>query len=99
MAVKRRLSPDQQLRIFVESLKGSTTIAELCRREDIWPNEYQRIKQKALSGALEALKNSRRRRKDPEKEHLKREIEKLRTIILSQAEEINLLKKRANWDY
>lgn len=55
-------------------------------------NKYYRIKEKALSGALEALKNSRKK-KDAEKERLKKETERLRNIILSQAEEIDLLKK------
>ncbi|GAJ00413.1 unnamed protein product, partial [marine sediment metagenome] len=30
-------------------------ISEICRREEIWPREYYRIKEKALSGALDAL--------------------------------------------
>jgi len=99
MSVKTRLSPKEKLRIFTESLKDSVKISEICRREEImWPNEYYRIKEKALSGALEALKNSRRK-KDAEKERLKKETERLRNIILSQAEEIDLLKKKTNWDY
>ncbi len=53
---------------------------------------YYRIKEKALSGALEALKNSYEK-KDAEKAKLRKEIEKLKNIILSLAEEINLLKK------
>ncbi|GAI22187.1 unnamed protein product, partial [marine sediment metagenome] len=61
--------------------------------EEIWPREYYRIKEKALSGALDALKNSRRK-KDAEKERLKKETERLRNVIISQAEEIDLLKKR-----
>ena len=98
MSVKTRLSPKEKLRIFTESLKDSVKISEICRREEIWPREYYRIKEKALSGALEALKNSRRK-KDAEKERLKKETERLRNIILSQAEEIDLLKKKTNWDY
>ena len=57
MSVKTRLSPKEKLRIFTESLNDSVKISEICRREEIWPNEYYRIKEKALSGALEALKN------------------------------------------
>lgn len=98
MSAKTRLSPAEQLRIFIEGFKDNVKIAEICRREELWPNEYYRIKEKALSGALEALKNSRKK-KDAEKEKLKKETERLRDIILSQAEEINLLKKKTNWDY
>ena len=99
MSAKTRLSPKEKLRIFTESLKDSVKISEISSLdEEIWPNEYYRIKEKALSGALEALKNSRRK-KDAEKERLKKETERLRNIILSQAEEIDLLKKKTNWDY
>jgi len=98
MSVKTRLSPREKLRIFLEGLKDNVKVAEVCRREEIWPNEYYRIKEKALSGALEALKNSGKK-KDPEKNRLKKEIERLRDIVLSQAEEIDLLKKKTNWDY
>ncbi len=98
MSIKNRLSPEEQLRIFLESLKDNVKIAEICRREELWPKEYYRIKEKALSGALEALKNSGKK-KDVEKARLKKETERLKDIILSQAEEINLLKKKTNWDY
>jgi len=98
MSVKVRLSPEEQLRIFIEGLKDNVKITEICRREELWPNEYYRIKEKALSGALEALKNSHKK-KDAEKERLKKETERPRNIILSQAEEIDLLKKKTNWDY
>jgi len=93
VSAKTRLSPEEKLRIFTESLKDSVKISEICRREEIWPREYYRIKEKALSGALDALKNSRRK-KDAEKERLKKETERLRNVIISQAEEIDLLKKR-----
>ena len=98
MSVKNKLSPQEQLRIFLEGLKDNVKIAEICRREELWPNEYYRIREKALSGALEALKNSRKK-KDTEKTKLEKETERLKDIILSQAEEINLLKKKTNWDY
>lgn len=98
MSAKTRLSPPEKLRIFLEGLKDNVKVAEVCRREEIWPNEYYRIKEKALSGALEALKNSGKK-KDPQKNRLKKEIERLRDIVLSQAEEIDLLKKKTNWDY
>lgn len=98
MSVKNKLSAQEQLRIFLEGLKDNVKIAEICRREELWPKEYYRIKEKALSGALEALKNSRKK-KDVEKARLKKETERLKDIILSQAEEINLLKKKTNWDY
>ncbi len=54
--VKSRLSPQEQLQIVIEGLKDNVKIAEICRGEELWPNEYYRIKEKALPGALKALK-------------------------------------------
>jgi hypothetical protein len=57
------------------------------------PHKLNHFKEKALQGALEAL-NSRKGKKDPEKEVLKSKIERLKEIIPTQASEIDLLKKR-----
>jgi len=83
MSAKARLSPREKLRIFLEGLKDNVKVAEASSLdEEIWPAEYYRIKEKALSGALDALKNSGKK-KDPEKNRLKKEIERLRDIVLS----------------
>lgn len=74
MSVKNKLSPQEQLRIFHEGLKDNVEIAEICRREELWPNEYYRIKGKALSDALEALKNSRKKK---DTERAKQKVEKM----------------------
>ena len=39
MSVKR-LPPQEQLRIVLEGLRGDVKLSELCRRENIYPNEY-----------------------------------------------------------
>ncbi|PIP13845.1 MAG: hypothetical protein COT45_04700 [bacterium (Candidatus Stahlbacteria) CG08_land_8_20_14_0_20_40_26] len=94
----KRLPPQEQLRIVLEGLRGDVKLSELCRRENIYPNEYYRMKDRVISGAIESLKNNRKK-KDAEKEQLLKENEKLQEIILNQAEEITLLKKRTNSNY
>ena len=42
MSVKTRLSPRDKVRIFLEGPKDNVKVAEVCRREEIWPNEYSR---------------------------------------------------------
>ena len=37
MSVKTRLSPREKLRIFLEGLKDNVKVAEVCRREEVWP--------------------------------------------------------------
>lgn len=94
----KRLSPQEQLRIVLDGLRGDASLSELCRRENIYPSEYYRMKDKVISGAIESLKNNHKK-KDAAKERLLKENEKLQDIILNQAEEITLLKKRTNSDY
>ena len=90
---KRKLTVQEKLQLVLEDLRGDVKTSEICRQHDIWPTELNRFKQEALQGALEAL-NSRKGKRDPEKETLKSKIERLKEIITTQASEIDLLKKR-----
>ena len=98
MASNKRFSPEEWLQFFIEGFKSEANIAQICRQHDIYPSEYYRLRRKALQGATQVLKNNRGK-KDKEKENLKREIEKLKSVLLSQAEEISILKKKTNSDY
>ncbi len=94
MAYKVR-PPEEKLGIVFEGMRAEN-ISELCRQEGISPTDYYRYRDKIVEGALEALGRNGRKRLDPEKESLKKELEKLREIIISQAGEIELLKKKTN---
>jgi transposase len=96
--VYRVRPPEEKLRIVFEGMKAEN-ISELCRREGISPSDYYRYREKVVEGALEAFRRSGRRKRDPEKEALKGELEKLKEIIISQAGEIELLKKKTNSDW
>ncbi len=74
-------------------------ISALCRQEGISPTDYYRYREKLIEGGLEALRQNGRQKRDNEKESLKKEIEKLKEVIVSQAGEIELLKKKtsSNW--
>ena len=85
----------EKLRIVFEGIKAEN-ISELCRQEGISPTDYYRYRDKIVEGALEALGRNGRKRLDPEKEALRKELEKLKEIIVSQAGEIELLKKKTN---
>jgi endonuclease III-like uncharacterized protein len=90
--------PKEKLRIVFEGIKAEN-ISELCRREGISPSDYYRYKEKVVEGALEAFRSNGRKKRDTEKEALKAELEKLKGIIVSQAGEIELLKKKTNSDW
>ena len=90
--------PKEKLRIVFEGLRAEN-ISELCRQEGISPTDYYRYRDKVVEGALEALRQNGRKKRDPEKESLKAGQEKLKEIIISQAGEIELLKKKTNSDW
>jgi transposase len=88
----------EKLRIVFEGMKAEN-ISALCRREGISPTDYYRYRDKLVEGGLEALRQNGRQKRDAEKESLKKEIEKLREIIVSQAGEMELLKKKTSSDW
>jgi hypothetical protein len=88
----------EKLRIVFEGI-GAENISELCRQEGIRPTDYYRYRDKVVEGALEALRQNGHKKRDLEKEALKGELEKLKEIIISQAGEIELLKKKTNSDW
>jgi transposase len=91
-------SAKEKLRIVIEGMKAEN-ISALCRQEGISPTDYYRYREKLVEGGLEALRQNGRQKRDSEKESLKKEIEKLKEVIVSQAGEIELLKKKtsSNW--
>jgi hypothetical protein len=88
----------EKLRIVFEGMKAEN-ISELCRQEGIRPTDYYRYREKVVEGALEALRRNGQKKRDPEKTALNAELEQLKEIIISQAGEIELLKKKTNSDW
>ncbi len=91
-------SANEKLRIVIEGMKAEN-ISALCRQEGISPTDYYRYREKLIEGGLEALRQNGRQKRDNEKESLKKEIEKLKEVIVSQAGEIELLKKKTSSDW
>jgi len=91
-------SPKEKLRIVIEGMKAEN-ISALCRQEGISPTDYYRYREKLIEGGLEALRQNGRQKRDSAKESLKKEIEKLKEVIVSQAGEIELLKKKTSSDW
>ena len=88
----------EKLRIVIEGMKAEN-ISALCRQEGISPTDYYRYREKLVEGGLAALRQNGRQKRDSEKESLKKEIEKLKEVIVSQAGEIELLKKKTSSDW
>jgi len=91
-------SAEEKLRIVLEGMKAEN-ISAMCRREGISPTDYYRYRDKLVEGGLDALRQNGRQKRDAEKESLKKGVEKLKEIIVSQAAEIELLKKKTSSDW
>ena len=92
---RRRLTPEEKLEIFLEVQKGNVTKAEVMRRHGIHSTELARIEKRARESLLEGLGKDKRK-KDPEKDALEREVERLKEALTEQSVEVTLLRKKVN---
>lgn len=92
---RRKRTPGEKLEIFLEVQKGNMTKAEVMRRHGIHSAELARIERRATEALIEGFKKDKRR-KDPEKETLEKEIERLKEALTEQSVEVTLLRKKVN---
>ena len=52
---RKRYSSEEKIRIVLEGLRGEISIAELCRREGIYPNIYYRWSKDFLEAGKKRL--------------------------------------------
>jgi len=90
--------PKERLRIVLRSLQPGVNKSELCRQEGIYLQQLVRWTEEALKGAEDNLKRKHRRSNEhnSEKEHLEKEINYLKELLLEQTKEISVLKKKTN---
>ncbi len=85
---QRKWTAEEKMAIVLEGIKGSKSVAELCREHKISQALYYRWRDKFLEGGKKALVNG-----SFEDKAYKAEIEKLQKIIGKQAIQIEILKK------
>jgi len=90
MSKNKKRSAEEKLKIVLEGLENGN-IAETCREHGIYESQFYQWKKKLLNSANEVY--SRKNKKDPEKEKLKKENEKLKETIVEQTCELQILKK------
>lgn len=74
---KRAWTPEEKLRIVLESLNTNITLAELCRKYAVSPTVFYHWKERFIEGGKLALSGSL---KDPAKER-DAEVERLKKLI------------------
>lgn len=85
---RRNWSAEEKQAIVLEGLRGTRSVAEICREHQISQTLYYRWRDKFLEGARRALVNG----SGDEKAH-RAEIERLHKIIGKQTIQIDILKK------
>ena len=58
---RRKFSADEKIRIVLEGLRGEVSIADLCRRESIHPNQYYTWSKEFLEAGKQRLKGDTER--------------------------------------
>ena len=90
MGNNKKRSAKEKLKIVLEGLQ-SDNISETCREHGIYESQFYQWKNKLIDSADKVY--SRKNKKDPEKEKLKSENEKLKETIVEQTCELQILKK------
>jgi transposase-like protein len=98
---RKHFSPEQKYQIFLEAVKaeGSGGIGEVIRRHGIHSSDLQRIRRTVEEGAIQAFKDRKSRKQHVSLEDYKEkeeDVKKLESIVLEQAAEIVLLKKKTS---
>jgi len=94
---KRRLSPEEKLRIVEEAASKEVTDAEVCRRWGIEPWDLRRYREQARKGALTALAKPRGRpAEDRQVKELKTDLARTERALKELAIENTLLRAKTN---
>ena len=97
---KRNFSPEQKVNILNQietSIKSGMTTTAAVEKAGIAYTLYNKWKRQLSVGIKASLRNGKAPA-DKEKKRMEREIERLKAIVVSQAQAIADLKKETNWE-
>lgn len=91
---RKRYSSEEKIRIVLEGLRGEVSIAELCRREGIYPNVYYRWSKTFLEAGKKRLEGDTvREASSNEVSNLKKENNQLKQVVADLFLKNRILKK------
>jgi transposase len=91
---RKKYSAEEKIRIIIEGLRGETSIAELCRKEDINANLYYKWSKEFLEAGKSRLAGDiKREATTSEVHHLKNENSELKQLVAELSLENRMLKK------
>ena len=91
---RRKWSAEEKIRIVLEGLRGEASIAELCRREGLNPNQYYKWSKEFLEAGKGRLTgDTTRQASSDEVSDLRRENEQLKQVVAELLSANRVLKK------
>lgn len=98
---KRFLAPQEKFEIWMQLVRGETTIGDAAERNRVDRSTIAKLKDVAQRGALEALAASRPGRRQPARDHeledARAEIERLRAALAEMAVKLTLAEGKEPW--
>ena len=98
---KRFLAPQEKYEIWMQLVRGETTIAEAAERARVDRSTIAKLREVARQGALDALARSRpgrrERQRDLELEAAEVEVGRLRTALAELAVRLTLAEGKEPW--
>ena len=94
---RKRYSAEEKIRIVLEGLKGEASIAEICRREGIYPNVYYKWSKEFLEAGKKRLQgDTEREATSTEVVGLRKENDQLKALVAELSLKNRVLKKSVN---
>ena len=92
---RRRWTPEEKLRLVLESLQSDQKVAELCRREGLSPTQVYEWRKQLQGSAKEVFADQRGHRKgeDPRIARLSADNQRMKDVIAEITSENLVLKK------
>lgn len=94
---RKRYNAEEKIRIVLEGLKGEASIAEICRREGIYPNVYYKWSKEFLEAGKKRLQgDTEREATSSEVVGLRKENDQLKALVAELSLKNRVLKKSVN---
>lgn len=99
---RRFLAPQEKYEIWMQLVKGETTIGEAADRSGVDRSTIAKLRDVARQGALDALAQSRPGKRDKERDFelaaARAETERLRRALAEMAVKLTLAEGKEPWD-
>jgi transposase len=91
---RRKFSAEEKIRIVIEGLRGEESIAEICRKESIHPNQYYKWSKDFMEAAKKRMMgDTQREANTDEVKALRDENDELKKLVAELSLKNKVLKK------